>query len=265
MIPTLFPRGHGICSLLIGDASALSSTLNWHHMYGVSKHRQFDCLFNRVFKLTANKSSKVRITGPLWGEIHLFSRFPSQHYSNVIMGTMASQITSLTNVYSIVSSGVDQRKHQSSTSLAFVRGIHRWPVNSRHKGPATSGNAKNVSIWWRHHECGKRFHVRGSPNWKVRTTLCGWGGFQWVAIETDLRRRNNESSSIPCTTDSSNFDDLTAFTKTTENNCTGELTRNRINFSIHYSLKFSYQAGTDRKKMCGLSTWFWEMCHVLNF
>ena len=37
--------------------------------------------------------------------------------------------------YSIVCSGADQRKHQSSASLAFVRGIHRWPVNSPHKGP----------------------------------------------------------------------------------------------------------------------------------
>ena len=34
-------------------------------------------------------------------------------------------------------SGADQRKHQSSASLAFVRGIHRWPVNSPHKGPVT--------------------------------------------------------------------------------------------------------------------------------
>ena len=47
------------------------------------------------------------------------------HYSGVIMGTMASQITSLTNVYSTVYSGADQRKHQNSASLAFVRGIHR--------------------------------------------------------------------------------------------------------------------------------------------
>ena len=46
------------------------------------------------------------------------------------MTTMASQITSLTVVYSIVYSGADQRKHQSSASLAFVWGIHRWPVNS---------------------------------------------------------------------------------------------------------------------------------------
>ena len=45
--------------------------------------------------------------------------------------------TSLTIVYSTVYSGADQRKHQSSVSLAFVRGIHRRPVNSPHKGPVT--------------------------------------------------------------------------------------------------------------------------------
>ena len=53
------------------------------------------------------------------------------------MGTMACQITSLTIVYSTVYSGSDQRKHQSSTSLAFVRRIHRGPVNSPHKWPVT--------------------------------------------------------------------------------------------------------------------------------
>ena len=59
------------------------------------------------------------------------------HYNGVIMGAMASQITSLTIVYSTVYSGADQRKHQSSTPLAFVRGIHRGPVNSPHKWPIT--------------------------------------------------------------------------------------------------------------------------------
>ena len=58
------------------------------------------------------------------------------HYSDVIMGAMASQITSVTIFYSSFYSGADQRK-QSSVSLAFVRGIHRWPVNSPHKGPVT--------------------------------------------------------------------------------------------------------------------------------
>ena len=64
------------------------------------------------------------------------------------MSAIASQITSLTIVYSIVYSGADERKYQSPASLAFVRGIHRWPVNS----PQKSSNAENISIWWRHHE-----------------------------------------------------------------------------------------------------------------
>ena len=59
------------------------------------------------------------------------------HYSDVIMGATASQITSLTIVYSTVYSSPEQREHQSSASLAFVRGIHRWPVNSPHKWPVT--------------------------------------------------------------------------------------------------------------------------------
>ena len=53
------------------------------------------------------------------------------------MGSIASQITNLAIVYSIVYSDADQRKHQSSASLAFVRGIHRGPVNSPHKWPVT--------------------------------------------------------------------------------------------------------------------------------
>ena len=53
------------------------------------------------------------------------------------MSAMASQITSLTIVYSTVYPGADQSNHQSSTSLAFVWGIHRGPVNSPHKWPVT--------------------------------------------------------------------------------------------------------------------------------
>ena len=47
-------------------------------------------------------------------------------YNDVIMRAMASQINSLTIVYSIVYSRADQRKYQSSAPLAFVRGIPRW-------------------------------------------------------------------------------------------------------------------------------------------
>ena len=63
------------------------------------------------------------------------------------MGTIASQITSLTIVYSAVYSDADQRKYQSSASLAFVcgefTGTGEFPAQM-------ASNAENVSIWWRH-------------------------------------------------------------------------------------------------------------------
>ena len=58
-----------------------------------------------------------------------------KHYSDAIMRTMASQITSVSVVCSTVCLGADQRKHQSSVSLAFVRGVHRSPVDSRKMFP----------------------------------------------------------------------------------------------------------------------------------
>ena len=70
------------------------------------------------------------------------------HYSDVIMSMMASQITDVSIVYSTVCSGADQRKHQRSASLVFLRGIHRWPVILRTQ---RASNAENVSIWLRHH------------------------------------------------------------------------------------------------------------------
>ena len=59
------------------------------------------------------------------------------HYNEVIMSAISSQITSITDVYSTVYSGTDERKHQSSALLAFLRGIHRSPVNSPYKRPVT--------------------------------------------------------------------------------------------------------------------------------
>ena len=69
---------------------------------------------------------------------HLMTQFTAVYtYNDVIMGTIMSQITSLTIVFSTVYSDAVQRKHHSSASLAFVRGIHRRPVNSPHKWPVT--------------------------------------------------------------------------------------------------------------------------------
>ena len=75
---------------------------------------------------------------------------------------MASQITGVSIAYSAVCSGAEQGEHQSSTSLAFVRGIHQWPVNILHKSPVT----QNVSIWWRHHACDS-FSINSTRSWPV--------------------------------------------------------------------------------------------------
>ena len=75
---------------------------------------------------------KRRVYGCLFNAQNL-----ETHYSDVIIFAMASQITSLTIVYSIVYSDADQRKYQNSASLVFAWGIHRGPVNSQYKWPVT--------------------------------------------------------------------------------------------------------------------------------
>ena len=69
---------------------------------------------------------------PVWHQAII-----TTHYSDIIMSTMASQITGIPIVCSTVCSGADQRKYQSSALLAFLRGILRWPLDSPHKGPVT--------------------------------------------------------------------------------------------------------------------------------
>ena len=101
------------------------------------------------------------------------------HYNDAIMGAIASQITSLTIVYSTVYSDADQRKHQSSGSLPFVWGIHQWPLNS----PAQmASNMENVFIWWRHHVykrmcSGLILGLCPANEWcryKVTPSILGW-------------------------------------------------------------------------------------------
>ena len=106
---------------------------HWAH-YDVTVMKR-DCITSDVIpkSLSYSKKSRGQSMDP-WGTPHTTG---VTHYSDVIMGAMASQITSLAIVYSAVYSGAYQRKHQNSASLAFVRGIHRWPVNSPHKGSVT--------------------------------------------------------------------------------------------------------------------------------
>ena len=100
-------------------------TLKFHRKY--LTHTFERNIFSTVVALWDRRAHKRFSNGP----------HGHRHYTDVRMSTMASQITSLTVVYSTVYSGTEQRKHKSSASLAFVRGIHRWPVNSPHKRPVT--------------------------------------------------------------------------------------------------------------------------------
>ena len=76
--------------------------------------------------------------GSIIGQATVQNKWPtSPRYSDVMMSAIRSQISGVSIVCSIVCSGADQRKHQSSASLAFVRGIPRWPVVYPHEGPVT--------------------------------------------------------------------------------------------------------------------------------
>ena len=95
------------------------------------------------------------------------------------MSMLASQITSHTIVYLSVYSDAYQRKHQSSASLVFVRGIRRSPVNAPHKGPVTR----------------KYFHLMTS-SWDYITSsvyhIVSWGPFYWhVLISIPVWKSNH--------------------------------------------------------------------------
>ena len=97
-------------------SGTITSTVTWRNVINGR------AMYQRIWSLLINDFI-------LWNGWHYFS--------DVIMSTMASKITSFTIVYSTVYSGANHRKHQSSASLDFVRGIHQGPVNSPRKGPVT--------------------------------------------------------------------------------------------------------------------------------
>ena len=101
------------------------------------------------------------------------------HYNGVIMRAMASQITGVSVVYSTVGSGADQRKHQSSESLASVPVTGEFPTRK-------ASNAENVSIWWDHHVYNHR-SIIGILEIPDHT-------WHWNSFSTTSRLAINESS-----------------------------------------------------------------------
>ena len=128
VMPVIFAFDRTASTLIQLWHNVISDTNIYHKMLSLCNYQQISsepmlyvisliCLVHQINRM-------------LWPLHHV-------HYNDVTMGTMASQITRLTIVYSIVYSVADRRKHQSSASLAFVWGIHRLPVNSPHKWPVT--------------------------------------------------------------------------------------------------------------------------------
>ena len=119
-------RWQGPCLLQI--SSTLSPSPHFHALFNVYIEKKRFFMIPKLSLLVALEA-EVMIT----------------HYGDVIMDATSSQITGVSSVYSTVCSGADQRKHQSSASLAFLRVTDEFPAHCR------ASNAENVSIWWRHY------------------------------------------------------------------------------------------------------------------
>ena len=125
-------------------------------------------LWSSLNKRIQEYASPISALWPFWWIVYYLKANPiggdvqnEPHYNDVITSAVASQITSLTIVYSTVYSGADQRKYQSSASLAFVRGIHQWPVTQKcfllmtlswdMTGYMPTWLAKSRAVWTRTH------------------------------------------------------------------------------------------------------------------
>ena len=114
----------------------------------------------------------IYITRGQWVNLHAHEkRIAVWHYNDVIMTMVASQITSLTVVYSTVYSDADQRKHQSSVSLAFVRGIHRYRWIPRTKGQLRGKCFHLMTSSWTK-TCRKYYAEKASMLWMLWQRDC---------------------------------------------------------------------------------------------
>ena len=120
----------------INPINAFSLRLLFYRMFSLHNRIFFPMSEKQLFIIFCCKQWRGNVVS-WYGSLPPSSSLQYFHYDDIIMSAIASQITSLAIVYSTVYSDVDQRKHQSSASLAFVWGIHRGPVNSPHKWPVT--------------------------------------------------------------------------------------------------------------------------------
>ena len=123
----------------------LSSHYEWGHMHIMASQITSDAGFHFIFEMYFCEMLLhfQRPWSTVWSAVLWKNRSWMRrcvlfwHYSDVIIKLRASQITGVSIVCWTLYSGADKRKHQRPTSMAFVRGIHMWPVEFLHKGPVT--------------------------------------------------------------------------------------------------------------------------------
>ena len=143
---------------------SMGNTLHWRHdgPEGVSNHQPRDCLYVIYNKRDRAKLDCAEPSHYLHQCLFIINcifknklrrHFISKSKKNwlVLMHLKASQITSLAIVYSTVYSGADQRKTSKLRATGLCVG--NSPVIGEFSAQMAS-NAENISIWWRHHECG---------------------------------------------------------------------------------------------------------------
>ena len=126
----------------------------------------------------------------------MYLYIPFCHFQGIIISSMASKKNSVLVVYLIVCSGADQRKHQSSMSLAFVKGIHCWLVNSPHNGPVMWKMFPFDDVIMKIRTVHKRsvFHwIPSILQMPTHLSCCQYHGCWWPS---DARSQGNSSHDI---------------------------------------------------------------------
>ena len=152
MVTTVYPKkyAHGFCFAVLCCGYTLTDFPISIRLTSLALWQSNDCpnaskatlmnmdkyfMWIHYERLRNHNKAKHNTTVCIFLEIYCTCQLYSKpHYTGVIMTQMTAQMTSLTVVDSIVYSGADQRKHQISASLAFVRGIHRAWWIPRTKG-----------------------------------------------------------------------------------------------------------------------------------
>ena len=152
--------------------------VEWKNIYATSiattKVSSYDTFTTTDWHFPGDHYKEWRLIGfTYWIRLAIF------HYSDVIMSTMASQITGVSIVYSPFSSGGDKKNIKAPGHWPLLGGNHRWPVNSPHKWPVTRKMfpSDDVIMLWSQFSSACDSHLNGDlrvDHWHRRSYARGW-------------------------------------------------------------------------------------------